>query len=229
MSFHSFTRSSLVEKKESNTKIILPIPVYHKMLAYTQASPGEISGFGRTRTTKKGKKTIVTITDVRIFTQTIGSAETNLDKKSLAKFIVELSKVGERPQRWNLWWHSHNDFQVFFSGVDTGTISELTSKKKEDAFLYSVCINKHGDLVGRVDAKDKELGEAEVVVDKFLNPKLVAACEKEVKEKVTFVKPTVVTVPRHDEHDPYGTIENSPASFYSPAFTRTLDRTPWPR
>lgn len=179
-----FGGSYSMAPKESNVKIILPIPVYHKMLAYAQASEGEISGFGRTRTETKRGKTVVTITDVRIFKQTVTEAHTELDKDGLAKFIVELIKLGEKPQRWNLWWHSHHDFSVFFSSVDTGTIDALSKNSR----LYSICINKKGELTGRVDNRGKELGDADVIVDRFINPKLIASCRKEVKDKVKFEK-----------------------------------------
>lgn len=179
-----FGSSYSMTPKESGIKIILPIPVYHKMLAYAQASEGEISGFGRTRTEKKRGKTIVTITDVRIFKQTVTEAHTELDKSGLAKFIVDLVKIGEKPQKWNLWWHSHHDFSVFFSSIDTGTIDDLSKNSR----LYSICINKKGELVGRVDEKGKELGDAEVIVDRFINPRLIASCRKEVKDKVKFEK-----------------------------------------
>lgn len=125
--------------------------VFQKMHAYAQMSKGEISGFGKTRTTKTEGAINVEILDVRIFKQVVNPAHTELDREALADFYFSLLKSEEDPANWNLWWHSHHNFSVFFSGEDNSTISKLSN----DSTLYSICINKRGQMVGRSDRKKK--------------------------------------------------------------------------
>lgn len=190
------------EPKKAKVKIILPIPVYHKMLAYAQASPGEISGLGRTKVQKKKGTLIVTVTDVRIFKQTVSSAETTLTSDTLGKALIALIKAGEKPERWNLWWHSHADFQVFFSSQDERAISGILGKKASDKYFFSVVINKDGDLTGRADSVKKKDEDADVIIDQYINKNLIKACAKEVAEKVTLDKtPTMTRIIKADIPD----------------------------
>jgi hypothetical protein len=167
--------------QKDDKKIILPMHIYHKMLAYARCSEGEISGFGRTKIVHKDGTTLVTILEIRIFKQVVSSGHTDLDKGALAQFYVELVREKQNPANWNLWWHSHNDFGVFFSGTDNATIRELS----HDSKLYSVCINKNGNLVGRYDAFGQEHEELEVEAEHLIKDNMMEACRKEVAEKVT--------------------------------------------
>lgn len=182
--------------KDAKVKIILPIQVYHKMLAYAQASPGEISGLGRTRVQKKKGLLIVTVTDVRIFKQTVSAAETTLSRDTLSKAFVELVQAGEKPEKWNLWWHSHADFGVFFSSQDERAIDAILGKKSSDKYFFSVVINKKGDLTGRADSVQKKDVDSEVIIDRYISKNLIKSCAKEVAEKVTVVEVTTAPIYR---------------------------------
>lgn len=173
---------------ESTRDIIIDPLAYKKMLYFTQAATGEISGFGKVLPVSvhknyfKGYESInkYMITDVKIFKQKCSSGGTTLDGKSLARFIVDLVKAGEKPEEWSLWWHSHNDFGVFFSGTDTGTIAALSP----ETLLVSVCINKEGQLIGRVDDFGQYY-EGNVSVMPSEDKNLREQCIKQVKEDVT--------------------------------------------
>jgi hypothetical protein len=169
------------------TKIILPVEIYHKMLAYAKISKGEISGFGKTSIQKKSKDLIlVHVTKVQIFKQVVSGAHTGLQKDDLHKWYFQLAKANENPGHWNLWWHSHFDFSVGFSGIDDKTIIQLSDKKTGENKLYSICINQAGDLVGRVDNKDIVDEECKVVVNQPISKLIMQQCEDDVKQLVTY-------------------------------------------
>lgn len=168
--------------RKDDFDIFLPQHVYHKMLAYAKVCDGEISGWGKTKVTKKKDETIthVTVVDIRIFKQVCNAGHTSLDGDMLTKFYVELSKQGENMADWNLWWHSHNDFGVFFSGEDDDTAEKYSAGR-----LYSICINKNGDLVARVDDHHKRIAEGiDPRIENPVQESLMATCRAEVKKKV---------------------------------------------
>lgn len=120
--------------------------VYEKIFFYTNASPGEISGFCKTEQSKTDKNLIM-VTDVKIFRQQITGADTEIGAEALAEFIVDLARKGEDPSKWNLWWHSHYTFGVFWSGTDEATIVQL----KKSQPIYSLVVNQAGDMLARFD------------------------------------------------------------------------------
>lgn len=167
-----------------DVRIHIPLEVYHKMLSYARASSGEISGFGKTRVRNTAAFREVWIEEVRIFKQTVTHSHTELDNQALTDWYLELIRLGEDPGSWNLWWHSHNDFDTFFSGVDTATISKLIAGKKPDRMLYSVCINKFGELSARADSQQESQTQIRAHVEHNISPTIIAQCKKEVKKYV---------------------------------------------
>jgi hypothetical protein len=122
----------------------------------------------------------ILITDIKIFEQKCSSGRTHLDPEALTKFMVALIRGGEDPARWNCWWHSHNDFSVFFSGTDTATIRELSKRST----LVSICGNKMGDMVARLDRESKHLCHLKPVVLPDIRTDIFNKCANEVRQKV---------------------------------------------
>ena len=134
-------------RKEERVLSIEP-NIYTKMMSYVQLSPGEISGFGRV--VEKSKK--LKVIDALIFKQKVSAGGTTLNGKQLTEFVVRMAREGKNPADWNLWWHSHPTFGVFFSGTDTSTIAQLS----KGTTLYAICMNRAGDMVARVDVDGVE-------------------------------------------------------------------------
>jgi hypothetical protein len=154
--------------------------VYHKMMMYCQSAPGEISGFGKCGRMSLGNTPMYCMNDVKIFKQECGNADTELDMGALSQFIVDLDKQGESVRQWRIWWHTHNDFGVFFSGVDVATIKLLSAKR----YLISICINKLGEMTARMDIGNRTTQLTIVMVP----PKsgvIYESCAREVKDKVS--------------------------------------------
>jgi len=178
----SFEEEKIVLPTKKQLEILFPLEIYTKMLAYAQASNGEISGFGKTKLSKNKSK--ISILDIRIFQQKVTQINTQLSEDSLHDFYYSLIQQNEDPSTWNLWWHSHNDFEVFFSGVDINTISSLS----KDTTLLSICINKAGELIGRLDVNEKSSYTEEEVEFLLIPPKdLMSKIKNEIKQKVKYV------------------------------------------
>ena len=163
---------------------------YAKMVCYCQAVGTEISGFGKTVVTKdeNDKVTLIEVVDVMIFKQECTGGYTELSQDSLSNFLYELAKADENPAEWNLWWHTHNDFGVFWSGVDDANITRLI-QTFNPVFLLSTCVNKKCDLIGRIDsldAKGKQLSSNNTVsVVPMKNFPGKSKCLAQVKKLVT--------------------------------------------
>lgn len=164
------------KKRESDKILTMEFPIYKKMLYYTRAAKGEISGLGRVEIVGKEARII----DAIIFRQKCTSGGTDLSSECMSQFVVSLINMGFNPENWKLWWHSHNDFGVFWSETDDNTIQKLSA----ESTLYSICINKKGETVGREDTQGEE-AEIPIEVEHAGDPALKAQCEKEVAELVT--------------------------------------------
>ena len=129
------------KKKEPSYDVELPqikvniTPEAHrKMFEYIHCADGEISGMGLVRQDNDEEFTVY---DVFILPQEAGPAYTALDSKAIAKKAYELHKEGKYKDL-SVWWHSHADFDTFWSGTDTSTCDRLANNK----VLVSIVANK---------------------------------------------------------------------------------------
>jgi len=167
-------------------KLILPHNVFNRMLAYAEVTKSEISGFGKVE--KKGKDFVVT--EIRIFPQECSGAFTELKQDDLIRFLSDIIARGENPEDWKLWWHSHYNFDQFFSTTDTNTIAQLTESSQlypKGSRLFSLCINNKGNMVARKD-NGSEMEEMDIVIEPDYNSALYKAVTEEVKQKVKIKK-----------------------------------------
>lgn len=175
------------EQYKPKPRLYIEAKAYEKMNCYVQLADGEISGFGKIRTVPKAKNDWYTdekiiVEDAKIFKQTCSAGGTTLNGESLSRFIVELARNGENPHDWRLWWHSHVDFGVMWSGTDEAAISELTGETGSE--LVSICINKHSDIIARRDRDNRE-EDLKVYILPRIDLRIYANCEREFKKKVT--------------------------------------------
>lgn len=160
---------------------------YAKMVHWCQAVDTECSGLGKTLEHKDadGKITMIEVLDVMLFEQECTSGYTEISEEALQKFLFQLAKANENPGKWKLWWHTHNDFGVFWSGVDDANVTRLITTF--GSYLVSTCVNKNCDIIGRIDElKDgKELSaDCEVNVVPIRNNNLKAKCVRQAKRLV---------------------------------------------
>ena len=176
---------------EISTKLILPYSIFQKMLCYAKISYGEISGFGKVSVekvkTEDGHEYHAKVKEIRIFKQIVNPAHTQLRQQDLINWYVECARAKERMSEWNLWWHSHADMGVFFSGEDDDTIKAVCGKAKSK--LYSLCINRVGDRTARFDEAGEHIEDIDVILDHELEENLMKVCTADIKRLVRFERP----------------------------------------
>jgi len=152
---------------------------WHKIQYYVDTCKTEVSGLGKI----ERRDGDFYVTDVKIFAQDVSGAHSDIEAQALAEFQVELLKDGENPANWTLWWHSHANMNVFFSGRDIATIDESTDFR----YMVSLVTNHAHDLLARVDVYDPARLHTELDVTLLLPevPKKIAdECQKEIDTKV---------------------------------------------
>lgn len=119
-----------------------------KIMDITMASKGECSGFGMVK--KQGNSFL--IYDVVIPKQSNSASHTEIDVDAMCEMMSDMAMEGKDTADWKCWWHSHADFNVFYSGTDNATIeSFMEFVSPENAYLISIVVNHAGDMVCRLD------------------------------------------------------------------------------
>ncbi len=124
---------------------------YSKLRTYINNVEAEVSGLGEIKVDRKDNKIIVK--DVFLIEQEVTSSSTKLDPEGIMKFYHDRLKLNpkDRQRNYKLWWHSHFDFNVFWSGQDDKCINGLDNDTKRDNWLLSVVGNQDGELLVRID------------------------------------------------------------------------------
>jgi hypothetical protein len=196
-------------------RLVLTEAAHRKIFAYCEAAPGEVSGFAKTQFPAQEleeqpyeywyeeqkfvhypPKLPILITDVMLFKQKCSRGGTHLDKEALARAYVELARRGENMADWNCWWHTHCDFDAYFSGIDTATIAELSAAST----VVGLCINKMGDMTARLDTNGELVRWLKPVVLPDYKTEISKQCAAEVALKVKEKKYAVVKTRGHYQH-----------------------------
>ncbi len=121
-----------------------------KMKYYVESVDAEISGVGKTKMVGDD----IFVEDIIIFKQKCSGTHTDLDQADEAKVMYEREQSGESSKDWNLWWHSHNTMDVFWSGVDEKNIKEQANN---GGYLLSIVTNNKGEYKTRFDIFPKDM------------------------------------------------------------------------
>lgn len=142
----------------AKTDLLMPPEVYRRLFLYAELCPKEISGLGLIRK-EEGR---FYCDEIALVEQEVGVAHTDMSPEGLSEFLTRMGK--ERPDtwgNWKLWWHSHCDMGVAFSGTDEETLRELArvsgdwffglvTNKKRASQLY-VATRDPIPLLGKLD------------------------------------------------------------------------------
>lgn len=116
-----------------------------KLKYFVQNVDTEISGLGESEIITP---TRIYIKDIKIFPQICTPVHTQLDEDKLAKFLHKKTVNKEDVSHYNIWFHSHNNFGVFWSAmIDEYTIETTTS----NSYLISLVVNKKMEMLARLD------------------------------------------------------------------------------
>jgi hypothetical protein len=157
---------------------------WHKMRAYVDNCPDEISGLGKVEIVDGN----FLVTDIAIFEQVVSAAHSDIPAAALAKFQVELIKKGENPKDWFCWWHSHAAMKTFLSGRDTATIDESTDFK----MMLSIVTNHAHEFTSRFDLYSpvRMKQDVQVQVLEEEDDDIINECKAEIAKKVSKPAPS---------------------------------------
>jgi hypothetical protein len=152
MSFDFFKRDKSIpwnqpDRKAGSPDIHIDPLARKKIFGYASLVTQEISGLAYL----KNINGVPTIVDPVLLKQQCSAARTELDQETVALFLEELmmdeSKVADM-DLLRVWWHSHGQIGVGWSGTDEATIDMLVSN---NPWLLSLVVNTRGDYKCRVD------------------------------------------------------------------------------
>lgn len=130
-----------------NGKIIINAKAWQRLRLYTIYAPGEISGLGVVEFNRGN----FYIPEIYLFHQVSSSGDTRLDRLAVAKFYGELMEKGVPTEKIRLWWHSHANFETFWSPVDNANIDDFDNEEDKHNWLLSLEVNKDGNCINRLD------------------------------------------------------------------------------
>jgi len=143
---------------------------------FTELASDEISGMGKTSISEDK----IYLEEIVIFKQTCSAGSTEIDDDAIAKFIYQLQKNDEDTAVWNLWWHSHADMEVFWSGTDNATITDHAGGQ---SFLISLVVNKKGERKARLDVFPKDNSPFNIPTSCMQDIKEISLQLSDTKEK----------------------------------------------
>jgi len=183
--------------------LTFPLHVWQKMLAYVQACPVEVNGFGFIDNDNGNYQ----VDDVFILKQTASPAGVENEAVDIAQMLYEITRTGGNPGRVKLQWHSHVDMAAYFSTVDLNNIESYNGGN----WMVSLVLNKRCEYDARLDIFQPQRIWSPVLVS--VSTQLSAAqltfAQNEIASKVSVpgvfrqkaVKPSptagLVTLPEH--------------------------------
>ena len=169
-------------EKEVRTKfttLYIDPTVLKKIMYYTQAADGEVSGLGTILKDERGRHVV---NKVFLLEQEASGADTELKPEAISTLMVDMMKKNEDPAALKFWFHSHANMGVFWSGTDD-SCAETLSKE----YAFSLVVNKSGERRCRLDLYNPfRITFDGIRVEELIqeDETLKKICEQEVKEKV---------------------------------------------
>lgn len=120
-------------------RLFIPRKVHQKIMHFVSKCDLEVSGMGLCSYVADGN--YFWVRDVYLLEQEVGSAHTDIDAKALGKLEYECLR-DKREGDLNFWWHSHVNMNVFWSGQDTETITNIG----KNGYCLATVFNKRGEM-----------------------------------------------------------------------------------
>lgn len=178
-------RADKQEEMKANyeCQVVIPEFLYHKLFMYAKNTKEEISGMGLVECSDS----VIFVTDIFIVKQVNSMANTKIDNEDLARYTQELIKLydaGDKrknPANMKLWWHSHANGGVYWSGTDDKTCEEYNN----DSWLIAFVINHDRKLLCRMEVYSPIRFTVEnVPVDVVSDNPYLEALEKKCREEI---------------------------------------------
>ncbi len=121
---------------------------HEKLDCWTDLASGEVSGLGTTTEVRDrdGRIEAIRVDNVHLLEQHCSESSTEMDSEAVARFLHEAA-CNDRADSVRLWWHSHADMDVFWSGTDEETVERIGGAP----YFVSLVCNKAGHRRARLD------------------------------------------------------------------------------
>ena len=147
MTRNSFNKK--VDAEDGGIKIVFEQHAWTKIMGWCRAAKSEVSGVGMVENRIVDGKGVLFVYDTFLPKQSCNSSYTELDDDAVAKLNYKQYKKGRDTSHMRLWWHTHYNFNVFWSGTDVDTAMEMVNGNGD--WLLSVVINQKGEYRARYD------------------------------------------------------------------------------
>jgi len=136
---------------------MIPQGVYDKMFALTMSVNSEISSYFTCHLRKDGEKSDtgqeIWVDEIFILKNESSSTHTRIDKGDLSRVMVDMIRRKEDIKYLRGWFHTHYNFDVFWSGTDHKTASEDLHNSR---WTLSIVMNQRREIRARVDVYNPE-------------------------------------------------------------------------
>lgn len=158
------------------------LPAWQKMMAYVQACPTEINGFGYI---ERAGNTFF-LDEVFILDQVVTMGSADVREEALLQHLCELTSAGEDAGKMRFQWHSHVNMDVYFSKTDRDTIENYAGD-----WMISLVANKFGEYKVRLDVFKpfRVWTPVDVTIRAAIDPDTASSCQQEIRDKVREEKP----------------------------------------
>jgi hypothetical protein len=130
----------LKEELDRFPDIYMSRQAFNKLKGFIDHCKLEISGVGIVEVMKNGD---INIQDILLLDQECTSGTTDIDPEALFALLGSI----DDPAKIKVWWHSHVDMAVFWSGTDEDTIKNFS----QTGWFISIVGNKKGQFLCRLD------------------------------------------------------------------------------
>jgi hypothetical protein len=161
---------------EEYPTVWMPRAVKEQLDAYINECSQEISGLGIVERLEDGD---LHIKEVHLLNQEVTGGTTDLDEEAVFEFLG----AAEKPEEIKLWWHSHVNMGVFWSGTDDATIQRFGGS----GWFLSIVGNKKGEYLCRLDVHDPlriALDNIQVMIYDRPGPDIQDQIRDEIKQRV---------------------------------------------
>lgn len=130
----------------ANPIVKIQAHAWQKMYGWCRAAQSECSGMGLARIENDGS---IVVYEVFFPKQYCSSGWTELDEEHLSALQQKLFLQGRDLAHFRFWWHTHYNFDTFWSGQDEKMAQTLAKTNGE--WQLSIVINQKGDYRCRID------------------------------------------------------------------------------
>jgi len=167
-------------------KVEIEEDVYEKVMYWINKCSYEISGLGKVIYDEQRK--CFKVIDAMLLKQENTSVTTEIDGAAISQAMYHLR---DTPGSLNWWWHSHVNFDVFWSGTDLKAIESLAS----NGWFLNTVFNKKEEMrtcYYQTAPFSIFADNIQTSILQYVDEELAKEWDKEFDEKVVIKKPTPV-------------------------------------